>query len=746
MIEKHIEHKAEPAITPDLVASHGLTADEYERILAILGRVPTFTELGIFSVMWSEHCSYKSSRRHLAKFPTTAPWVLQGPGENAGVIDAGNGMAVCFKIESHNHPSYIEPYEGAATGVGGIMRDVFTMGARPIANLNALHFGEPSHPKTAYLLENVVRGIGHYGNCMGVPTIGGECIFNRSYNGNCLVNAFTLGIMPADKIFRGRAEGVGNAVFYVGNKTGRDGIHGATMASDTFSEDNEAKRPNVQVGDPFTEKRLLEACLELMQSDAIIGIQDMGAAGLTSSSCEMAGRAGTGVEIDIDLVPRREPGMTPYEVMLSESQERMLMVIRHEKLEHAKAIFAKWDLDAAVIGKVTGDGMLRVVANGRTYAEIPAQTISEEAPKYDRPAREPAHYRERLQLDVASVPVPEDLGATLTWMLGTPTLCSKRWIWGQYDHSVRVSTVVEPGHDAGILRMPGSEMGIGMTVDCNPLYCELDPYEGGRLAVAEAARNLSVCGITPKAVTDNLNFGDPRKPEVMWSFIRAVEGIADACKAFNTPVVGGNVSLYNESEDSAVFPTPTVAMVGLCADVRAVVKSHFTDADALIVLLGENTDELGGSAYLYEVHKTLRGAPPRLDYAVERKVQGFIRKWVEAGAILSAHDVSDGGLAVALAEMGLNAPGGPMGCDVGLVSELRDDVLLFGEGQSRVLLTIPPIVQRRLEEEAEKAGVPFRVLGKTGGDEFRFEPYLRVKMSVLAASYFGGLEKVLAKA
>jgi phosphoribosylformylglycinamidine synthase subunit PurL len=735
----------EPAITPELVKQHGLTPDEYERVLKILGRTPSLTELGIFSVMWSEHCSYKSSRVHLRKLPTEAPWVLQGPGENAGVIDVGDGLAVAFKIESHNHPSYIEPYQGAATGVGGIMRDVFTMGARPIANMNSLRFGSASHPKTAYLLERVVAGIGDYGNCMGVPTVGGETWFDDSYNGNCLVNAFTLGILPADRIFKGVAAGVGNPVLYVGSKTGRDGIHGATMASESFTDGSESKRPQVQVGDPFTEKKLLEACLELMAMDCLIGIQDMGAAGLTSSSCEMAGRAGTGVVIDVDRVPRREPGMTPYEVMLSESQERMLMVVKKGREDEAKAVFEKWDLDAAVIGEVTGDGFLRVVSGGETYAEIPATTIADEAPKYNRPYAEPADLAARQALDLDTIPQPADFNATLLQMIASPNLCSKKWIWQQYDHHVRTSTVSGPGGDAAVLRLPGGSgnRGLGMVLECNSRYVRQDPFEGARIAVAEGCRNLRVAGVEPKAVTDCLNFGNPEKPEVMWTFVRAIEGLADACKAFNAPIISGNVSLYNDTNGQAVFPTPTLGVVGTTEDFTKALPMGFTDEDALIVLVGENTDELGASAYLATVHGKTAGKPPKLDAARELAVQQFVFDWIHKGGLMSAHDVGEGGLAIALAEMVVTSREAPMGCDIGLPWDGRDDALLFGEGQSRIIVTMAPSMQRQFLDEAVAAGVPARVIGKTGGTDFRFNPLIRVPVAALAEAYDGGLAQVL---
>ncbi|MDX1764957.1 MAG: phosphoribosylformylglycinamidine synthase subunit PurL, partial [bacterium] len=548
----------EPLITRELIDQHGLTPEEYQRILNILDREPTFTELGIFSVMWSEHCSYKSSKIHLKKFPTEGEWVIQGPGENAGVIDIGDGLAAVFKMESHNHPSFIEPYQGAATGVGGIMRDVFTMGARPVANMNSLRFGRLSDPHQRYLLDGVVAGIAGYGNCMGVPTVGGEIFFSDSYSGNCLVNAFTLGIAKTDGIFRGFASGPGNVVIYVGSKTGRDGIHGVTMASEEFVDDADQKKPTVQVGDPFTEKLLLEACLEVMKRNLVVGIQDMGGAGLTSSSCEMAGRAGTGVELDLALVPRREEGMIPYEIMLSESQERMLMVAEKEKEAEIHAIFKKWDLEAVTIGRVTNDGLLRILDGGKKVGEIPALEISHQAPEYDRPHAESEEQRTNRLLDNASVTVPENLNDTFKTLLQSHNIAAKDWVYEQYDHMVRTNSVVLPGSDAAVIRLKGTSKGLAISTDCNSRYCYLDPYVGGMSAVAEGARNVVCAGARPMAITDCLNFGNPERPEIMWQFVQAVEGMSAACQALNTPVISGNVSFYNETRGKAIWPTPTI--------------------------------------------------------------------------------------------------------------------------------------------------------------------------------------------
>src|SRR3954462_9075925 len=577
------------SLPAEVIAQHGLKPGEYQKIVQHLGREPNLIELGIFSVMWSEHCSYKSSRRHLKQFPTTGPRVLVGPGENAGVVDIGDGMAAAFKMESHNHPSYIEPYQGAATGVGGILRDVFTMGARPIALLNSLRFGDPSHPRTGYLLEGVGAGIGGYGNCIGVPTVGGEVAFDETYNGNCLVNAFTVGVLRADRIFKGTASGVGNPVIYVGSKTGRDGIHGATMASAEFDQESESKRPTVQVGDPFTEKLLLEACLEIMESDAVVGIQDMGAAGLTSSSFEMAGRAGSGVRMNLDRVPVRESGMTPYEIMLSESQERMLIVAKRGREDEVVRTFEKWDLNAAVVGEVTDDGFVRLVWRGEEVAAIPVDPISTEAPVYERPMSAPDRMiptsldRERLG--------DRDLTDDFFRLIASPNLCSKRWIWEQYDTTVRTNTIARPERrDAAIVRVKGTGRALAMTSDVNPLYCFLDPYEGGKQAVAEAARNIAVSGGRPVAITDCLNFGSPERPEIMWQFAECIRGISDACRALDTPVVSGNVSFYNETEGRAIYPTPTVGMVGILEREDIGCDLHFPAAGLDIILLGATRD------------------------------------------------------------------------------------------------------------------------------------------------------------
>jgi len=702
--------------TKDLIAQHGLTEEEYQKIVAVLGREPNLTELGMFSVMWSEHCSYKSSRAFLKKLPTEGPHVVQGPGENAGVVDIGDGLVAVFKMESHNHPSFIEPYQGAATGVGGILRDIFTMGARPIALLDSLRFGPLDNPKNRYLFSGVVSGIAGYGNCMGVPTVGGEVYFNEIYNHNPLVNVFCLGIARKDRIFRGRAAGVGNPVLYIGSKTGRDGIHGATMASDAFDEGSESKRPTVQVGDPFTEKLLLEACLELMEEDLLVGIQDMGAAGLTSSSCEMASRAGTGIELELANVPRREQGMTPYEVLLSESQERMLLVAKPGREGAVLDICKKWDVDAAVIGRVTGDGFLRVKEKGVVVAEVPARALADDAPKYERPAAAPP-YQDHLQsLPLELIPEPKDCQAVLETLLASPTIAHKGWVFEQYDHMVLTNTLLRPGSDAAVLRIKGTDKALAVTADCNSLYCVLNPYIGAGIAVAEAARNLVCSGARPLALTDCLNFGNPERPDIMWQFILAVEGIADVCKALKIPVVSGNVSFYNETRGLSIYPTPVIGMVGLIEKADRAVSQGFKAEGDAILLLGETGEDLGGTEYLRAVHHREQGTPPMLNLDRETAVQAVTLKAIEQGLVQSAHDCSEGGLAVALAECCLSAPTGPLGADVTLDAKgLRRDSLLFGESQSRIILSVKSGDLDVLRALASEADVPLSILGFVGG-------------------------------
>jgi len=705
-------------ITPDMVAEHGLTADEYQTILDVMGREPTYVELGVFSVMWSEHCSYKSSRVHLKTLPTEGPTVLIGPGENAGAVDLGDGLAAVFKMESHNHPSYIEPYQGAATGVGGILRDVFTMGARPVANLNSLRFGRMDHPRTKHLMHGVVAGIGGYGNCMGIPTVGGELRFHETYDGNCLVNAFTCGVVDAERIFLGTAAGEGNPVFYVGARTGRDGIHGATMASESFDEGSEEKRPTVQVGDPFQEKLLLEACLELMGSDdcCIVGIQDMGAAGLTSSSVEMAGRGGAGLLLELDKIPVREEDMTPYELLLSESQERMLVVIKEGREDEVFAIFDKWDLTAAVVGRVTSDGVWRCSWHGEEVAAIPVTSLTDTAPVYDRPQARPDWQDEAQALP--EVPEARDLGATLTALVADPEVCERRWIWRQYDHQVGTDTVVLPGGDAALVRIKGTDKFLAFATDCNGRHVFLDPHVGTAGAVAEGCRNLACVGATPLGLSDCLNFGNPENPAIMWQFARAIEGMGEACRELNVPVVSGNVSLYNETEGTSILPTPSVAVVGLYEGPIPTVSSRFPRAGLAVALLGTGEGHLGGSLYLATQHGLQRGMPPAVDYAAERALGDALRRLVADGLVETAHDLSDGGLGLGLAECCFQEPGSP---GIGVVAALpgagRADARLFGEDAGRVIIAYDPA--REAEIRAACAGVPFTPLGETGGDRLR---------------------------
>ncbi|HZS40495.1 MAG TPA: phosphoribosylformylglycinamidine synthase subunit PurL [Polyangia bacterium] len=736
-------------INAQTAREHGLSDDEFARVKQILGRDPTWTELGIFSVMWSEHCSYKSSRIHLRGLPTSGPRVIQGPGENAGVVDIGDGQAVVFKMESHNHPSFIEPYQGAATGVGGILRDVFTMGARPIACLDSLRFGRPEHPKTRHLVEGVVAGIAGYGNAFGVPTVGGEVFFDESYDGNILVNAMAVGLARTDKIFKGTASGLGNPVLYFGAKTGRDGIHGATMASAEFDDQSESKRPTVQVGDPFTEKLLLEACLELMNSDVLVGIQDMGAAGLTSSSVEMAARAGNGIELDLDQVPRRETGMTAYELMLSESQERMLAVVERGREAEALAIFDKWDLDAAVVGRVTDSGKIRVLDGGKVVAEIPVAPLAEGL-RYERPFARPASLDAERALDSGKLPQPADLARTLAQLLSSPNIASKEWVYRQYDHMVRVGTVLRPGADAAVIRIldgakdPETCKGLALTTDCNSRFCALDPYEGARLAVAESYRNLSTVGAEPLAVTDCLNFGNPERPEVMWQLVEAIRGIGDACRALETPVVSGNVSLYNDTDGKSVKPTPTIGMVGLLEHARDAVGIGFGDGQR-IALLGVNTDEIGGSEYLKVVHGRVAGVPPKLDLARELAVARACRAMVRAQLVAAAHDCAEGGLAVALAECCVS--GRPIGAAIRLDDALRADLLLFGEAPSRIVIAFAPEREAEVRAVAAREKAPLAILGATGGRRFTVDGaggrLIDADVSELAAAWRDGFRAIL---
>ncbi|CAN5343673.1 phosphoribosylformylglycinamidine synthase subunit PurL [soil metagenome] len=708
------------AITPQIVAEHGLSEEEYARVLAALGREPNITELGIFSVMWSEHCSYKSSRMHLKKLPTKAPWVICGPGENAGVIDIGDGQAAIFKMESHNHPSYIEPYQGAATGVGGILRDVFTMGARPVANMNALRFGRPDHPKMKHLISGVVHGIGGYGNCVGVPTVGGEVNFHPAYDGNILVNAMTVGVADTDKIFYSAASGVGNSIVYVGSKTGRDGIHGATMASADFGEDAEAKRPTVQVGDPFTEKLLIEACLELMASDAIVAIQDMGAAGLTSSSVEMASKGGVGIRLDMDKVPQRETGMTAYEMMLSESQERMLMVLKPGREDFAEAIFRKWELDFAVIGEVTDTGRMILVHKGETVCDIPLGPLADDAPEYDRP-----HVPTPANAPLGDLPQCTDPVADLVTLMGSPDIASRRWVWEQYDHMVGGDTAQKPGGDAAVVRVHGSDKALAITTDCTPRYCYADPVEGGKQAIVETWRNITAVGGQPLAVTNCLNFANPQRPEIMGQFVGCLQGMSEACIALDYPIVSGNVSLYNESKatggGSAILPTPAIGGVGIMPDVSRMATIGFKDTGDIILLVGNRSGDLGQSLWLREVHGIEgrdAGPPPRVDLASEKRTGDFIRGAIRCGALTAVHDVSDGGVAVAVAEMALASGIGAI-VDAPMAGTVAE--ALFAEDQGLYVVTVRDAALIEVLAKAEADGVEVERLGRTIANRLIFE-------------------------
>ncbi len=698
----------DPKVTLSLARDHGLTEEEYQVLQDGLERVPTYTELGITSALWSEHCSYKSSKVYLQEFPTESPAVLEGPGENAGVVDLGVGWVVVFKMESHNHPSYIEPYQGAATGVGGILRDIFTMGARPIACMDSLSFGDLEAPRMRHLVDGVVRGIGDYGNCVGIPTVGGETRFHSAYNGNILVNAFALGVAREERIFKARAVGPGNPILYAGSRTGRDGIHGATMASESFDADSEAKRPTVQVGDPFAEKILLEACLQALRTGSVVGIQDMGAAGLTSSAFEMASRGGSGIRLNLDAVPLREADLSPYEMMLSESQERMVLVARKGREEEVVRVFEKWGLSAVTIGEVTTSGRAEILYKGKTVADLPVGMLTDKAPLYRRPVEEPADLAARQK--APDVPAVDDLGGTLGKLLDTPDFGSKDWIWSQYDHSVRTNTVRGPGGDAAVLTLKGTSIGLALTSDVNPIYCGLDPRTGGAQAVAEAVRNLACVGAEPVGLTDCLNFGNPENPEIMWQFREAIRGMSKACRELSVPVISGNVSFYNETEGVSVLPTPTVAMVGTIPDLRTVPVAHFTQAGDRLILLGQDHEEFGGSAYLRLLHGVESGAPPKVDLDAERNLAEFLRLCIFEGMVRTAHDLSEGGLAITLAEAcfgrGLGAK----------VKVNLSPTALFSESQARVLLAVAPEDVDAVLADAEDSEVPAREVGTVGGD------------------------------
>ena len=703
-------------IDQKILDNHNLTRDEYGLIVKLIGREPNLTELGVFSAMWSEHCSYKSSKFYLKQLPTKGKNVVQGPGENAGIIDIGDGQVIVFKIESHNHPSFIEPFQGAATGVGGILRDIFTMGARPIALLDSLRFGPLASPKNRSVMDGVVSGISSYGNSIGVPTVGGDVYFNNCYSLNPLVNVFCLGIAKKDKIFYAKAEGIGNRVLYVGSKTGRDGIHGATMASQEFGEEIEHKRPNVQVGDPFKEKLLLEACLEVMDKGLIVGIQDMGAAGLTCSSSEMPAKSGTGIEINLDLVPQREEGMTPYEILLSESQERMLIVAKPEKVKEVKDVFAKWDLDAVEIGKVIEGGQMRVGFHAEIVVDIPVSAIVDLCPIYERPYAAPA--QPKKEITIREIPIPEDFNKILMNLVASPTIANKEWVFRQYDHMVQTNTILLPGADASVLRIKDSKKALAMTLDGNSLYAHLNPRAGGIIAVAEACRNLACVGARPVGVTNCLNFGNPEKPEVMGQFKEVVEGMSEACKAFEIPVTGGNVSFYNDTEGVSIYPTPVLGIVGLIKDINKVVTPGFKEEGDAVVLLGENKEELGGSEYLKIQFGREDGNPPAINLAKEKAIQELCLEAAEAGFLESAHDLSEGGLAVCAAECGFFS-GKKIGCELDLNDEWRPDALLFGETQSRILVTAKSSKLKKLLALAGKKGVKAAAIGKVDGKKIR---------------------------
>lgn len=706
------EPTPEQIVEQKIYQQFGVSDYEFELICGFLGRTPNYTEIGVFSVMWSEHCAYKNSKPILKKFPITGPRVLMGPGEGAGIVDIGDNQAVVFKIESHNHPSAVEPYQGAATGVGGIIRDIFSMGARPVALLNSLRFGKLENDRVKYLFENVVSGIAGYGNCIGIPTVAGEVMFDESYEGNPLVNAMCVGLIDHDKIQRGVAKGVGNPVFYVGPATGRDGIHGATFASVELSEESEEKRTAVQVGDPFMEKLVMESTLELINSGIVLGIQDMGAAGLTCSSAEMASKAGNGLELYLDEVPQRETGMTPYEMMLSESQERMLFVVEPQHEAQAQEIFDRWGVICKKVGKVTDDGRLRLFHKGEQVADMPVKALVDECPVYNKPSSEPAYYRENESVDTAAFEEITNLNGALEKVLASPTVASKEWVYNQYDYMVRTSTAVQPGSDAAVVTIRGTRKGLAMTTDCNGRYVYLDPEVGGQIAVAEAARNIVCSGAEPLAITDNLNFGSPEKPEVFWQIEKAADGMSEACRVLDTPVIGGNVSLYNENAKGAIYPTPVIGMVGLVHDVDHITTQGFKKEGDVIILVGETKAELGGSELLYVLNGSAAGRPPQIDLATEKKTLNAILTAIQGGLVASAHDLSEGGLAVALAESAIS---GGIGAEVNVTTELRPDHLLFSESQSRILLSAAPEKAAALQAHLSEQGVVNTAIGTVKG-------------------------------
>jgi phosphoribosylformylglycinamidine synthase II len=738
---------SEPQVTPELVKEHGLSSEEYEMIQKLLGRKPTYTELGIFSVMWSEHCSYKNSIAVVKTFPREGESLLAKAGEeNAGAVDIGNGLAVIFKIESHNHPSAVEPYQGAATGVGGIMRDIFTMGARPIACLDSLRFGELSSPRVRYLFDGVVRGIGDYGNCFGVPTVAGEVYFEDSYTGNPLVNAMCIGVVKVDQMARAKAEGKDNPVLLVGASTGRDGMHGVTFASEEISEKSEERRPSVQIGDPFMEKLLMEASLEIIKEDLLVGIQDLGGAGLSCSTCETAARGKSGIEIDVSLVPVREEKMIPYEIMLSESQERMLVIAKKGREKRVQEIFTKWGLNSVIIGKVTDDKMLRVRNRGKVVAEIPASSLAlgGGAPVYTRERKRPEYLGEANQLNLAELEEPGDLNQVLLQLMGSPNIASKKWVYEQYDTQVRTATVVGPGSDAAVLRLRKTNCAIATTTDCNGRYCYLNPHMGGRIAVAEAARNVVCSGAKPLAITNCLNFGNPYDPEVFWTFAECVAGMGEACRTFKTPVTGGNVSFYNEDPQRIVYPTPVVGMIGLVEDLKHITTMCFKQEKDLIVLLGENKEELGASEYLKVICNLVKGNTPEMNLEEEKKIQDACLAMIKAGIVKSAHDCSEGGIAVALAECCVSSPH-HWGAKIKLNQKMRADALLFGESQSRIIVTVDEKNLSEIEKIAKDHQVPYSVIGKVEGHTLNIEGMIDLPVEKLADAYDNAIERIMEK-
>ena len=736
----------QPTVTPEMVAAHGLNPEEYERIISILGREPNYTELGIFSVMWSEHCSYKNSIALLKTLPREGENLLAKAGEeNAGAVDIGDGLAVVFKIESHNHPSAVEPYQGAATGVGGILRDIFTMGARPIACLNSLHFGHPENPRVRYLVDGVVRGIGDYGNSFGVPTVAGEVYFDEAYTGNPLINAMAVGIVKTDGIVSAVVKGEGNPIMIVGSKTGRDGIHGATFASEELSEASESRRPSVQIGDPFTEKLLVEATLEIIDKDLIVGIQDMGAAGITCSSSEMSAKGKSGVVIDIDKVPVREPGMTPYEILLSESQERMLVCVKKGKEKAIKEVFDKWDLDSTVIGSVTSDGLMTVRLNGEIICRIPSESLvlGGVAPVYNRETKRPGYMDEIAELDLDDFPLDRNWNECLSGLLAAPNICWKSWVFEQYDSMVRTNTAVGPGSDAAVMRLRKTKKALAMSTDCNGRYCYINPRRGAQSAVAEAARNIVCSGGRPLAITNCLNFGNPYKPEIYYGFAEAVAGMGEACRVLQTPVTGGNVSFYNEDPQRAVFPTPTIGMVGLIENVNHITTQWFKEDGDIVFLLGENREHMGASEYLHTFFGLTRGAVPPIDLEFEKKLQDTLLGAIKKGLIKSAHDCSEGGLAIALAECCLSNREQTRGTEITLTDSMRCDCLLFGETQSRVVISCTPDNTAAVQSWFKNADVPFARIGVVGGDRLKINNLIDISLDRMAEAYFNALPQLM---